>query len=176
MRPAQNSNVLIRVLAPCVLVLFADQITKRWAVSALSDGPTQEFLGVRFNLFFNPGASFSMFSDGSAGPVLGVLALIISAVLLRAGAKAQDAWSPPVYGVIAGGALGNFADRLVRAEDGFLSGTVVDFIDLGWWPVFNLADSALIGGVAALFAITLFSPDDEDNNADTADEEVVIDG
>ena len=84
MRPAQNGNVLVRVLAPCVLVLLADQITKRWAVSALSDGPTQEFLGVRFNLFFNSGASFSMFADGSAGPVLGVLALVISAVLFPA--------------------------------------------------------------------------------------------
>ncbi len=176
MRPAQNSNVLTSVLAPCIAVLGLDQFTKRWAVSALADGPTQEVLGVRFNLFFNPGASFSMFADGSAGPVLGVLALIISAVLLRAGYKAQDRWSPMIYGVIAGGALGNFADRLLRAEDGFLSGHVVDFIDLGWWPVFNIADSALIGGVAALFLVTLTDKTEEESEAGSSGEEIVVDG
>lgn len=174
MRPAQDSDVLDRttknrsalgqVLLPCLAVLAFDQITKRIAVAELSDGPTREFLGVRFNLFFNPGASFSTFSDGSAGPVLGILALIISGVLIRAGIKATDRWSPYLYGTIAGGALGNFADRLLRAEDGFLSGTVVDFIDLGWWPVFNIADSALIGGVAALFVATMLASDDAENS------------
>jgi signal peptidase II len=179
-RPAQDSNVLTnaapkktsfnrktltQVLGPCVAVLIADQLTKRLAVAELADGPTREVLGVRFNLFFNPGASFSMFADGSAGPVLGILALIISGVLIRAGMRATDSWSPWVYGVIAGGALGNFLDRLLRAEDGFLSGTVVDFIDLGWWPVFNVADSALIAGVGALFLITFFSPESDDEVA-----------
>lgn len=164
MRSSQDGNVLIRVLGTCIAVLVLDQLTKRWAVSALSDGPTGEFLGVRFNLHFNPGASFSMFADGSAGPILGVLALIISAVLLRAALKATDRWTPYVYAIIAGGALGNFADRLLRAEDGFLSGTVVDFIDLGWWPVFNIADMALIGGVGLLVLATLLAPDENETN------------
>ena len=160
MRSAQDGNVLARVLGTCAVVLVLDQITKRWAVSALSDGPTSEWLGVRFKLYFNPGASFSTFADGSAGPVLGILAFLIALALLRTGYRATDRWSPYVYAIIAGGALGNFADRLLRAEDGILSGTVVDFIDFGWWPVFNIADSALVGGVGLLLLATLLTPDD----------------
>ncbi len=163
MRSAQDGNVLTRILGTCAGVLVLDQITKRWAISALSDGPTGEWLGVRFRLLFNPGASFSTFADGSAGPVLGVLAFVIALVLLRAGYKATDRWSPYIYAIIAGGALGNFADRLLRAEDGVLSGTVVDFIDFGWWPVFNIADTALIGGVGLLVLATMLTPDDAES-------------
>jgi signal peptidase II len=54
--------------------------------------------------------------------------------------------------------LGNVADRAFRAEDGLLSGAVVDFIDLGWWPVFNVADSAIVVGVLAIIVFTLFEP------------------
>jgi signal peptidase II len=53
-------------------------------------------------------------------------------------------------GIILGGALGNMVDRAFRAGDGFLSGQVVDFVDLGWWPVFNLADAALWIGIGLL--------------------------
>jgi signal peptidase II len=49
-------------------------------------------------------------------------------------------------GMIAGGAIGNLSDRLLRAGDGFLGGGVVDFIDFQWWPVFNVADAAVVLG------------------------------
>ena len=50
-------------------------------------------------------------------------------------------------GLVIGGAIGNVLDRLFRAGDGFLGGAVVDFIDLQWWPVFNVADMAItVGG------------------------------
>ena len=51
-------------------------------------------------------------------------------------------------GLVIGGAIGNMLDRLFRDGDGFLGGAVVDFIDLQWWPVFNVADMAItVGGV-----------------------------
>ncbi len=51
-------------------------------------------------------------------------------------------------GLVIGGAIGNVADRLFRAGDGFLGGAVIDFIDLQWWPIFNVADMAVtVGGV-----------------------------
>ncbi len=53
-------------------------------------------------------------------------------------------------GIILGGALGNLTDRAFRSGDGFLGGRVVDMVDLQWWPVFNLADSALWVGVGVL--------------------------
>ena len=52
--------------------------------------------------------------------------------------------------MIIGGALGNLADRAFRSGDGFLGGAVVDFVDLQWWPVFNLADAAVVVGGATI--------------------------
>jgi len=52
---------------------------------------------------------------------------------------------------MAGGALGNLADRLFRSSDGLLEGAVVDFIDVQWWPVWNVADMGVVLGGVALF-------------------------
>ena len=51
--------------------------------------------------------------------------------------------------------LGNLIDRVTRAEDGPLSGGVVDFVDLGWWPVLNVADAAIVIGVLIAMALSL---------------------
>ena len=56
--------------------------------------------------------------------------------------------------LVLGGALGNLADRAFRDGQGFLGGAVIDFIDLQWWPVFNVADAAITVGAATL-ALTL---------------------
>jgi signal peptidase II len=55
--------------------------------------------------------------------------------------------------MVLGGAIGNLLDRAFRPGDGFLGGGVVDFIDLQWWPVFNLADSAIVVGAITLFLL-----------------------
>ena len=52
--------------------------------------------------------------------------------------------------MVFGGVLGNVTDRIFREGDGFLSGEVVDFIDLQWWPIFNFADVALVIGLPLL--------------------------
>ena len=55
-------------------------------------------------------------------------------------------------GAIIGGAIGNLADRVFREGGGFFGGAVVDFIDLQWWPVFNVADSAIVvGGILVVW-------------------------
>jgi len=58
-------------------------------------------------------------------------------------------------GMVIGGALGNVADRLFRG-DGWLHGSVIDFIDPQWWPIFNVADiGVVVGGILLVFgAIT----------------------
>ena len=58
-------------------------------------------------------------------------------------------------GLISGGALGNLLDRAFRGDDGFLHGAVIDFIDLQWWPVFNVADACIVVG-AILLVIASF--------------------
>jgi signal peptidase II len=56
-------------------------------------------------------------------------------------------------GMVLGGALGNLSDRAFRGGGGFLGGGVVDFVDLQWWPVFNVADSAIVVGAILLFLV-----------------------
>ena len=53
-------------------------------------------------------------------------------------------WGLVALGLIVGGALGNLVDRAFRGDAGFLQGAVVDFIDVQWWPVFNVADMAVV--------------------------------
>ena len=94
------------------------------------------------------------FSQGTGiGPVIGVLGMIV-VVFLLAGMRKSSASSAILVGLVAGGAAGNIVDRLFRGN-AWLHGAVVDFIDLQWWPVFNVADAAIcIGG--ALLVITSF--------------------
>lgn len=156
-----STNPLRRSLPVALAVVSVDQITKWWALSALeSVSCTQPgacielFAGIRFHLVFNTGAAFTRGSG--YGPVLAVLAFVMAGVLLYLSTKRTDRWGAVLLGAIAGGAVGNLIDRVFRAEDGALSGAVVDFIDLGWWPVFNIADSAIVVGVVTMLAMAFF--------------------
>ncbi len=141
------------------MLLVADQLSKSWAVNELADGNTIDLvLGARFNLHFNPGAAFS--TGAALGPLFGVAAIIVSIWLLRFAHTQQHRPVSFVSGLIIGGALGNVVDRLFRrGDDGFLRGFVVDFIDLGWWPVFNVADMGIVVGVISMMVLLVRNPD-----------------
>ena len=79
--------------------------------------------------------------------------LIVSGLIVLTAFRSRNAGSALGLGLVLGGALGNLADRALRGPG--LSGHVVDFIDLHWWPVFNVADSAIVIG-AVLLAWTSF--------------------
>lgn len=172
MRNAQDIDVLdhgrfrgLRWAAPIVVIVaLLDQLTKRWALNRLIPGSCDVpdacidlVAGARFRLVFNTGAALDR-GEGF-GPVLAVLVSIITIALLVAAARRTDRLGPALLGLVAGGAIGNLIDRVTRAEDGILSGPVVDFIDLGWWPVFNVADAAVVGGVLGFVALAWFQPD-----------------
>jgi signal peptidase II len=91
------------------------------------------------------------FSQGTGiGPIIGVFGMIVVAYLL-VGMQRSSFSSAVFVGLVAGGAAGNIVDRLFRG-DAWLHGAVVDFIDLQWWPVFNVADAAIcIGGALLVF-------------------------
>ncbi len=72
-------------------------------------------------------------------------------VLLLSGRSATRPIVAVATGLVVGGAIGNLLDRALREGDGFLGGGVVDFIDLQWWPIFNVADSAIVVGAVLLF-------------------------
>ncbi len=176
MRNAQDVDVLDEAPAPSVtrplaialsvaaVIVIADQITKRWALNALEAGPCSTpgncidlFAGIKFHLIFNTGAAFTRGSG--FGPVLAVLAFFMSGFLLYLATRRQDRLGVALFGAVAGGAAGNLTDRIFRADDGLFSGAVVDFIDVGWWPVFNVADMAIVVGVISIIVLTIFEGD-----------------
>lgn len=132
------------------VVVLLDQLTKVWAVAALSDGPIN-LIGetLRLRLTRNPGAAFSSFTGG--GAVLAVVAALVAIVIAFLLPRIELSVDRFALALIMGGALGNFLDRIFRS-DGFLDGAVVDFIDLSFWPTFNVADSAITVGVIIIVA------------------------
>lgn len=155
---------MITALAVIATIVLADQLTKSWAVNRLTrescsvpDACIDLVGSLRFRLSFNPGAAFSSFTGG--GPVLGVIAFFMTIYLVYLSVTAADALLRWVFPVVGGGAIGNLWDRVFRADDGFLSGKVVDFIDLQFWPIFNVADMAVVGGVIVVAIRLILYPD-----------------
>ena len=145
--PASRDLGIVGLVAGVVLLL--DQLTKAWIVVALAPlvPPRIDVLGGWLGLEYteNRGVAFGLLSG--LGPFvlvvpLGVL-IIMAAVYLRS--AAPPAWQSIGVGLLAGGALGNLADRMRL-------GYVVDFISIGRWPNFNVADSAVTVGAVILVA------------------------
>lgn len=135
-------------------VVGLDILTKTWALRALADGPIW-LVGhsIGFVLSFNSGSAFSIVRSGA--PVLAVIASIAAVVLIRTVLRTDDAWLVIGLSLVLGGAMGNLVDRLFRAPS-FLHGAVIDFVKLGPWPLFNVADAAIsIGAVIIIVRVLL---------------------
>ncbi|MGK8508519.1 signal peptidase II [Nocardia asiatica] len=149
--PPQRLRTLL-VLAAVVLGL--DLLTKTIAVARLTPGDPVPIIGdfARLSLVRNPGAAFSM-----ATGMTWLLTLVAAAVVVgvvRIGRTLRSLGWAIGLGLVLGGALGNLMDRLFRAP-GPLQGHVVDFVAVGWWPVFNVADSAIVCGAILLVVLTV---------------------
>lgn len=156
--PARPPRRTVLLLSVAAVVLAADVITKVLAVKMLTPGQPVPIIGetVTWTLVRNSGAAFSM-----ATGYTWVLTLIASAVVVGIvwmSRRLVSPWWAIGMGMILGGALGNLADRIFRAP-GRLQGHVVDFLSVGWWPVFNLADPAVVGGAILLVGLSLFGFD-----------------
>lgn len=139
-------------LLTLAVVLAVDQASKWWVIDVLDlpnlrDVPVLSWLNL--TMTWNRGVTFGLFNDGGAAGSLLLSALAVAVVVglgvwLR---RAQSGLVAVALGAIAGGALGNVVDRLRQ-------GRVTDFIHahaFGYsWYVFNLADAAIVCGVAAL--------------------------
>jgi signal peptidase II len=144
------------VAAVGAAVLAADQATKWWALRALADGPVDVVGPLQLRLVHNTGSAFSI--GAGSGPVVGLLALAVVVVLLWTGRNVEGRPALTALGLVLGGAVGNLVDRALRG-DGLLHGAVVDFVDLGWWPVFNVADAAIVLG-SILLVVAVGRADD----------------
>lgn len=137
------------------IVLVADQLTKRWAIGATADGPIDLWWTLRIRVTENTGMAFSQ--GQGWGSLIGVVAIIIAGALLVVVARRPGRLNWVGVGLIVGGALGNVADRLTRSSQ-FMGGGVVDFIDLQWFPVFNVADMAINVGAVVVIVTALLQP------------------
>lgn len=145
---AWRSSWRVPTAAACGVVAL-DQATKWWALEALADGRTVDLVWtLRFRLVHNTGAAFSQ--GQGLGPLIVPLVVVVVVLLVRFASRSTDQLSRAAVGMVVGGAVGNQLDRGFRAGDGFLGGAVVDFVDLQWWPVFNVADSAVVVGAALI--------------------------
>jgi signal peptidase II len=124
------------------IVVLVDQATKAWIVATRELGErTNVFLGIDLNYVQNRGVAFGGLSGQDGVIVLVSIALSGLLIFFLLNADKRLVWLP--VGVIAGGAIGNLADR-ARA------GAVVDFIDPIAWPAFNIADICIVVGVLGL--------------------------
>jgi signal peptidase II len=133
-------------------VLLADLVTKLVVVATVEPGEDIRLLGGALYLtnLRNTGAAFS-FAEGFT-VLFTLIAVVVSVVIVRTARKLCSTGWAVALGLVLGGALGNLVDRIFR-DPGFLRGGVVDFLsvfgpDGRVWPVFNVADSAIVcGGV-----------------------------
>lgn len=136
-----------RVLALTALgVAILDQATKSWAAGELAGRDIQLVGSLRLHLERNSGSAFSL--NQGRGGLVALLALAVVVVVVWIGRTVQSRPGAVAVGMVLGGAVGNLIDRFFRDGQGFLGGAVIDFIDLQWWPVFNVADIAVtVGGI-----------------------------
>jgi len=132
------------LLAIALAALLADQLTKQFVVRNLAFGESADVLGpLTIHHVRNPGIAFGLFSTwANVVTILTAVALVwMLAYFARAGARHPVL--PVAAGLLVGGSAGNLTDR-VRL------GHVTDFLDLSYWPAFNLADMFIVSGVAIL--------------------------
>lgn len=146
---------LIRVtVGVAVAVLLLDQLSKFLAVEYLEGRTPVELLGpiLRLNFVRNPGAAFSLGAGFTI--VFSLIALGVVFVIVRTARTLGSTGWAVALGLLLGGAIGNLIDRLFR-DPGLLRGHVVDFLQLPHWPVFNVADSAIVVGAVLMMLLTL---------------------
>ena len=133
-------------------VWILDLATKIWAVNNLSFKSNIKVIGEFFQLTLvrNPGAAFS-FATG-ATIFLSLFSLVVMVVVLYYSPKITSRGWAVVLGLVLGGILGNMVDRIFR-EPGVLRGHVIDWLQLPNFPVFNIADTAIVS--AALLSMVL---------------------
>ena len=160
--PARSRRVLA-LYGTAALVLVLDQLTKHLVVTNLAGPPPVDLIGdvVQLRYTTNSGGAFSLLTG--APLFFGIMAMVIIGGIIYASRRTRPLSLLVVLGLVLGGALGNLTDRLLRGE-GLLRGEVVDFVKVGWWPVFNVADSCVVvGGI--LLAIFLGRAESEQRPA-----------
>ena len=148
-----------RLYAIAWAIWLLDFATKSWALNSLDSRNPVKLLGdfLQLTLLKNSGAAFS-FAQG-ATVIFTIFAILVVAAISYYSIKITSFGWSIVLGLALGGILGNLTDRIFRSP-GFFTGHVIDWIQLPNWPVFNLADSAIVvaASIAVILSIRNISP------------------
>ena len=131
-------------------IFLLDQVSKHFIRSSIALGgswPEEGFVRLVHGL--NTGSAFGLFTGFTNFLIVASLVGICLVLYLFYRQSNNIIWMRISIGMIVGGAIGNLFDRVK-------DGAVVDFISVGWWPAFNMADSAICIGMALLVAMMLF--------------------
>jgi len=153
----RRSGLIFALTAFCVAA--ADQLSKLLIRSNVAVGESIPENGfIRIHHVQNTGAAFGLFGDYTsvliAISITGAIAVIASFFFAERLPFLGGTGAKVVLGLVLGGIAGNLIDRLSF-------GYVTDFIDVGIWPTFNIADSAVVIGILSLIYLILFSPRDK---------------
>jgi len=156
--PSRRTCLIVLALVTLTVVIL-DRLTKAWAISTMlprmqsGEGPI-DLLGPWLRLTYteNTGAAFSIGTGYTW--VFSIFAVIVAVVILRTSRKLHSIGWAIALGALLGGLLGNLIDRLTRPPGPGL-GSVVDFIALPNFPVFNVADMCIVGSAALMVLLSL---------------------
>jgi signal peptidase II len=142
--------------------VFADQLTKHVVASHIRLDTAVGLIGpLSIRHVQNSGIAFGLFSSATAIVIVLTIVAVAWMVVFFARSGARHPALPVALGLLIGGSVSNLVDR-VRL------GYVTDFLDLRWWPAFNLADASIVVGVIVLLASLLLADSNPRRRADTS--------
>jgi signal peptidase II len=146
--------VFVVLVAAAVPVYCADQLTKAWVSANLQPGQPRNLIGsvLQLNLTHNAGAAFSI-GTGATWVLTAIACAVVAFVMVTARRLRSRGWALAL-GLLLGGSLGNLTDRMFRAP-GPGRGHVVDFLQLPHYPIFNIADSAIVSAAVLIAVLAL---------------------
>jgi signal peptidase II len=167
--------IVRRVAITAWVIWILDLLSKTLVAHYLEGKNSVRVIGnfLQLNLTRNSGAAFSFAPGGTV--FLTSFGLVVVAVIIFTMGKVKSHWWAITLGFVLGGTLGNLTDRIFRGSS--LKGEVIDWIQLPMWPIFNLADSAIVlaAGFAVILTVKNISPtapptvkDDEKESHDGA--------
>lgn len=163
--PAKSGRSLFSDPVPWLLLLGSlglDQLSKALVIENLVRGeswPEDGFF--RITHAWNTGTAFSLFQDQSSILTFVSFGAVIALYFVYRSVDSPTVWVRMAFGLLLGGAFGNLIDR-VRL------GHVTDFVDVGSWPIFNVADSSILVGIFVLFLFFWTSPSEKDKKDEQA--------
>ncbi len=138
-------------LLVCIFLILADQLLKRYIVSVLPLGISIPVVPGIFHITYiqNSGAAFGILENQQTFFIVIGVAILAAAGYFYPRLQQETAWIRYGAAMLLGGAVGNLIDRI-------WIGRVIDFLDFRIWPIFNLADIAIVCGVGCIMYAIIF--------------------